>query len=528
MDYFCFRNFAFSFALLASVHLQGQTITTFAGNGTAGYVADGVEATATEINSPWGVAVDAAGNVYIGDSPNNRIRKVNTAGIISTIAGNGTAGFAGDGGQATDAMISNPSGVAVDAAGNIYIADNGNARIRKVSALGIITTIAGNGTPGYTGDGGAATSASITPPDGVAVDPTGNVYISSHWSVRRINTAGIISRFAGNGAFGYSGDGGPATNASVGESSDIETDRYGNVYFTDFLNHCARKVNASGIISTIAGNGTPGFWGDGGAATASMLDFPVGIDVDDAGNVYIGDRDNERLRMIDAHGVINTITGTGVNAYSGDGGAATAAKINKPHALAHDACGNLYFCDRVNNRVRMIADLPLHIAGIVTGRDTVCPGDTVQMNDFVTGGMWSLTNNTIAHIGSGGLVTGVIAGIDTVRYVVANPCFLDTAYRQIVVLAAATCALKNDLHGKGEHRLVIYPNPGNGTFTMRTGWNIAGMVELNVKSITGVVVQQLSLKAGEEQEVHLKLPPGVYFILASDGSHLAAERLVIQ
>ena len=203
----------------------GQNINTIAGTGTFGFSGDGSPATAAQFQYIWYSALGAGGSIFISDNSNHRIRKIDGAGNISTFAGDGLPGFSGDGGQATDAMISNPSGVAVDAAGNIYIADNGNARIRKVSALGIITTIAGNGTPGYTGDGGAATSASITPPDGVAVDPTGNVYISSHWSVRRINTAGIISRFAGNGAFGYSGDGGPATNASVGESSDIETDR---------------------------------------------------------------------------------------------------------------------------------------------------------------------------------------------------------------------------------------------------------------------------------------------------------------
>ncbi len=528
MDHFSFKAITVSLAIVLSVQVQGQTITTFAGNGTGGYVADGVAATATEINSPWGVAVDAVGNVYIGDSPNNRIRKVNTAGIISTFAGNGTAGYGGDGGQATDAMISNPSGVAIDGAGNIYIADNGNARIRKVSTLGIITTFAGNGTPGYTGDGAAATAASITPPDGIAADNAGNVYISSHWGVRKISTAGIISRFAGNGSFGYTGDGGPATNASVGESSDIEVDVYGNIYFTDFLNHCARMVNAAGIISTIAGTGTPGFWGDGGAATASMLDFPIGIDVDNAGNIFIGDRDNERVRMIDAHGNISTITGTGVNAYSGDGGAATAAKINKPHALAHDACGNLYICDRVNNRIRMITDLPLHIAGIVTGRDTVCAGDTLHMNDFVTGGFWSLTNNTIAHISAGGVVTGVTGGIDTVRYVVANPCYLDTAYKEVVVRSAASCALKQAQAIGGVKKLVVYPNPCNGVFTVRTGWGASAEVAVVVKNVTGEVVQRLSVRAGEEIPVRLNVPPGVYFVWVADGSHREVERIVIQ
>ena len=217
------------------------------------------------------MAVDASGNLYIADTGNNRIRKVSATGIITTVAGNGSAGYSGDGGPATSAQLDGPEGVAVDGSGNLYIADTCNNRIRKVSATGIITTVAGNGSAGYSGDGGPATSAQLSLPAGVAVDGSGNLYIadSGNNRIRKVSATGIITTVAGNGSPGYSGDGGPATSAQLNQPAGVAVDASGNLYIADSSNNRIRKVSATGIITTVAGNGFDGYSGDGGPATSA-------------------------------------------------------------------------------------------------------------------------------------------------------------------------------------------------------------------------------------------------------------------
>jgi len=327
-----------------------DTITTIAGTGVAGYSGDGGQATSTQLNFPLGVNVDAQGNVFVADTSNNRVRKIN-GGIITTIAGTGTAGFAGDGGQATSAQLNIPGGVAVDAQGNVYIADEDNHRVRKISG-GIITTVAGNGVAGYSGDGGQATSAQLNFPHGVTVDAQGNVFIvdTSNNRVRKVS-GGIITTVAGNGVAGFSGDGGQATSAQLNFPRQVAVDAQGNLYIADTVNHRVRKVTG-GVITTFAGTGVAGFSGDGGQATSAQLNFPRGVALDAAGNLYIAD-DNSRIRKVSG-GVITTIAGTGVAGFSGDGGQATSAQLNFPWGLAVDASGNLYIGDYTNNRVREI------------------------------------------------------------------------------------------------------------------------------------------------------------------------------
>jgi sugar lactone lactonase YvrE len=246
------------------------------------------------------VAVDSSGNIYIADTYNERIRKVSTSGIITTVAGNGAATFSGDGGAATSAELHGPSGVAVDSSGNIYIADTYNERIRKVSTSGIITTVAGNGTGGYSGDGGAATSAELYYPSGVAVDSSGNIYIADRNNdrIREVSTSGIITTVAGNGTWGYSGDSGAATSAELYGPSGVAVDSSGNIFFVEDGNNRVRKVSASGIITTVAGNGTGGYSGDGGVATSAELYTPYGVAVDSSGNIYIADLNNNRIRKV--------------------------------------------------------------------------------------------------------------------------------------------------------------------------------------------------------------------------------------
>ena len=280
-------------------------MTTVAGNGTQGFSGDGGAATSAELYGPGVVAVDSAGNLYIAELYNNRIRKVAAdTGTISTVAGNGTPGFSGDGGAATSAELNLAAGVAVDGAGNLYIADFNNNRIRRVAAnTGTISTVAGNGTPGYSGDGDAATSAELNGPGGVTVDSAGNLYIPdlNNDRIRKVAAStGTISTVAGNGTQGHSGDGGLATNAELYQPDGVAVDDAGNLYIADTNNHRIRKVAVgTGTISTVAGNGTLGYSGDGGAATSAELNLPFGVSLDGPGNLYIADFGNERIRKVD-------------------------------------------------------------------------------------------------------------------------------------------------------------------------------------------------------------------------------------
>jgi len=349
-----------------------QIINTFAGNGSYSFF-NGVAATATGLNLPTSVAVDGFGNVFIDDGNNFRVRKVNSMGIISTIAGTGTVGYSGDGGPATAANLNYPRDIAFDGSGNMYIADNVNNVIRKVNTAGIISTFAGTGTAGYTGDGGAATSAELYNPMGVAIDGSGNVYIGDHFNhvVRKVNGSGIISTFAGNGINGYSGDGGPATAAELGLPVGITFDATGNLYIGDGYDGALRKVNTSGVISTFAGNGTYGSSGDGGPATLAAVS-PADVAVDHWGNVYFADDNFGRIRKVNTSGFISTYAGTGAYDYCCDGGPATVAKLAGPYGVAVDAIGRVYIADTYNGRVRAVSRPPLLFTGGSPESLTIC------------------------------------------------------------------------------------------------------------------------------------------------------------
>jgi len=330
-----------------------NVITTIAGNGINAFAGDGGAATNASVSRPAAMAMDVAGNLYIADSDNNRIRKVDTNGFITTVAGY-SAGYSGDGGAATNAKLFYPYGVAMDTVGNLYIADSINNRVRVVDTNGIIRTVAGNGIAAYAGDGGAATNASLNTPWSVTADAVGNLFIvdTANNRIRKVATNGIITTVAGNGTYGYSGDGGPATNANLSSPRGVAVDSVGSLYIADYENNCVRRVGTNGIITTVAGNGSSGNSGDGGRATNATFQYTAGVALDAAGNLYIVDTGNCRIRKVVTNGIITTVVGNGSAGYTGDGGAPTNASLYFPYGVMSDAVGNVYIGDTANYRVR--------------------------------------------------------------------------------------------------------------------------------------------------------------------------------
>jgi sugar lactone lactonase YvrE len=332
------------------------TITTVAGTGVADFGGDAGQGTAALINNPFFIALDSAGNLLIADQFNNRIRKLATDGTITTVAGTGTGSFTGDGAAATSATIHDPCGIVVDSSGNIYFSDTFNAVVRKITSSGIISTFAGTGAPGATGDGAAATLASLDHPIGLALDSTGRLYIAdtANSKIRMVATDGTISTVAGTGVVGSVGDGGPAINALLNRPQGIALDAAGNLYIADSANHLIRKVTTDGNITTVAGNGNASFSGDGGPATQASLWYPKGLLVDAAGNLLIVDSFNSRIRMVAPNGTITTVAGSGIIGNQGDGGAALQAQFRFPSGVALAASGKLYIADTQNSRIRLL------------------------------------------------------------------------------------------------------------------------------------------------------------------------------
>ena len=343
-----------SFTTQAGPAQAGYIILTVAGNGSTGVLGDGGPATSASLYEPEGVAVDAAGNLYIADTNFNRIRKVSADGTISTVAGNGSDGYLGDGGPATIAVLNLPNEVAVDAAGNLYIADTHNSRIRMVTPAGTITTFAGGGSGNGLGDGGPATSAMLYWPNGVLMSAGGTLYIGDTYDhrVREVTSNGIITTLAGTGSQGYGGDGGPAASAQLNQPGGLAMDPAGNVYVADSGNNRVRKIAPDGTITTVAGCGCAGPLGDGGPATSASLAWPSGVAVDAAGNLYIADYENNRVRRVDPSGTIRTVAGNGMGGFSGDGGPAASAELWYPGDVAVDAVGDVFIADGGNFMVR--------------------------------------------------------------------------------------------------------------------------------------------------------------------------------
>jgi hypothetical protein len=363
------------------------TILTVAGNGISAFGGDGRPAVTARLPNPIYVAVDAADNFYVVDNIVNRIRKVDVkTGIISTVAGStiidairsllppfGTgAGFAGDGGPATAALLNVPQEMVVDASGNLYISDSRNHRVRKVDVSGVISTVAGSGAVGlgkgsFSGDGGPATSATLNGPRGVAVDAAGNLYIADalNQRVRKVSPDGIITTVAGGGT-GAVTDGAKATEVALSRPRTLAVDGAGSLFVGDGGLNRIVKVSPAGVISLVAGNGTAGFSGDGGPATEAQFNSPAPrLALDRAGNLYFSDLGNQRIRKVGAEGIISIVAGTGERGFAGDGGPATAARLDGPFGVAIDAAGNLYIAVNANNRIRKV--IGIAAPGLVGG-----------------------------------------------------------------------------------------------------------------------------------------------------------------
>ncbi len=412
-------------------------ITTVAGNGSWVYQQDGVAATTAPIFLPMGEATDAAGNLYLCDSSNNRVRKVDvTTGLISTIAGNGEVGFSGDNGPATNAAISAPSSIVLDGSGNIYFTDSANHAVRMVNSLtGIITTIAGLGNQqGYSGDGGLAVAAKLNSPYGLAFDAAGNLYIADTGNsvIRKLTvTTGVITTVAGTGVAGYKGDGGPATAAKLNSPWGITFGGNGNLYIADLNNNVVRQINVTGIISTVAGTGTPGFTGDGSIATVATLNGPAGIAVDVAGNVYIADSGNNRIRKVNATtGIISTLAGVSNESFIGDGGNSNMAGLYGPYSLFLDESGSLYVSDMFHNRIRRISSNTALLQYQTIRVNRTSPS---QPETFENDGNTDLTVTSVNPGSNAALDSSISTCISGLVLSVGAPCILGVEFAPTVV-----------------------------------------------------------------------------------------------
>jgi len=441
--------FATFFLLLTFGYAKAQIIGTIAGNGSASYCGDGGAATNACLNSVWGLTVDKQGNVYLADRDNNRIRKVDAAGNITTFAGiGGTGSYNGDNIPATSAALNYCTGVAADRIGNIYIADVNNYRIRKVNTLGIITTVVGNGISGFSGDGSQATAAQFDGSTDMGFDSIGNMYISDggNLRIRKIDTSGIITTIGGTGVAGFSGDNGLAVNAQMNPTNEITADKYGNVYFHDgdvgSVHSRIRKIDTNGIITTLTGDSS-GYSGDGGLAINAKIFGALVIAVDKSGNVFFADLLNNRIRMINGStDIINTVIGTGVNGFNGDGHTALNTEINYPYGVTFDNNGYLYFSDNGN--------------GIIRKTDI-----TVGIQQF-----------------------------------------------------------KNDI------QLTVYPNPSNGNFAVETNYTTEKQ-NLQLFDVTGKMVlsQTLNNKANINAS---SLDNGVYFLQVKTNQNISTQKVIVQ
>jgi trimeric autotransporter adhesin len=496
----------FFFLFFLNFSCFSQIITTIAGTGVSSYTGDNGPAINATFSEPQCVMLDDTGNVYVVDEDDNVIRKINSAGIINTIIGTGGIGFSGDNGPAFSAKIDHPGGCAIDRKGNIYIADTYNHVVRKVNQAGIISTIAGHGTiSGYGGDEGPGTAAYLNFPEMVAVDKTGNVYVTdaSNNRIRKIDTTGIITTIAGIGTGAYSGDNGPATLAELYYPTGIVVDTStGTIYIGDANNNAVRKIDTSGIITTFAGTGVMGYSGNGGLATSAKLNQPQGVTIDTAGTVYISDGGNNVIRKVNTAAIISTYVGRHSAGFSGDGGPAFLARIFNPPGITVDVTGNLYIAEYYNSRVRKVSFCPVPLNFAISGTFSLCVGDSVTLAaSGATTYTWSLNADSAL---SASVVVKPLA--DTTYYVVGvtDPCAsIDSAKVTVI-----TCG--SGIDESVEKVITVYPNPATNILHLEMNLTDDNFFEMYNSS--GQKVKSDKIKNVNKEIDISDLIKGVYFM----------------
>ena len=479
------------------------SVSVFAGNNTYGFTGDGFAATAAELAGPDGIAFDASGNFFIADNGNNRIRKVSTAGLISTYAGGTTTGY-GDGGLAINAQFNGPVWVTKDAVGNLYISDANANRVRKVNASGIISTYAGMETAGSTGDGGPASAAQLYYPYTTDFDNAGNFYVCDAGAnvIRKVNPSGIISTIAGNPtSFGFGGDGGPATASVLNGPIDIKVDAQNRIYICDRINRRIRMIDTTGIITTIAGNGTSGYTGDGGQATAAELSSPHGIVFDATGNLYFADANKCVVRKITPAGIISTIAGSGTYGFSGDSGPATLAKLAYPSSLAIDSAGNLFVSDEDNSCIRKI--------------------DASGTINTVIG-----TGSVFGFSGDGGPASAAEMnqqyGITLDQF--GNMYIADWGNHRIRKVIYNLSVMPVDIHGEA---MSIYPNPNNGSFTVNVQSQTDEETNMSVTDVSGKLLASRIINTNVPATINLDVPDGIYIVSVSLKKGRVSKKVIL-
>jgi hypothetical protein len=498
-----------SFQLTAS----SQIVTTVAGDGSLSYTGNGGAATLAGIGNMNEITIDISGNYYFTEY-NNTIRKVSSSGIISTIAGIGLAGFSGDSGLATNAQINYSKAVAIDKFGNVFISDNSNHRIRKINiTTGVITTIAGNGTAGFSGDGYPAIFASLNYPCGICFDTLGNLYIADHLNnrIRKIDTLGIITTVVGTGVQGYNGDGGLADTAQIVLPYGIHCDKLNNLYIC--TGYKVRKVDAlSHIITTFAGNGNSGFSGDGGHADTATLLYIVAVTSDTWRNVYI--TDEHRIRKVDTNGIISTVVGNGIGAYNGDGGLADTTEIWTALGVAVDICNNLYISDNGNNRIRKVW---FNIDSTFTASIAISPNDTVSIGTTTT---YTATTSSIMTSNYQWVKNGVHVGSNS-KYYTDTAANMDNVY---CIVTARTCSgifttdTTNTIHAvvvpdgvtttPTANAVKVYPNPAKEIVNIE----VNNQTDYRITALQGAEKQRGVLCKGANTVSLQGLASGVYVL----------------
>jgi hypothetical protein len=509
--------------MLCNSIIHAQNINTVAGGGTS--LGDGGPATMGQLGLIASTAIDSAGNIYIADINNHRIRKVDVAtNTITTICGNGTAAFSGDGGPALAAQLNSPQHLAFDKSWNLYVSDVLNRRIRKIDLSGTITTVAGNGIMAYSGDGGMATAASVYTPQGIAFDGNGNLYYADMggFCVRKIDLSGIITTYAGNGTYGYSGDAGGALLAQLKSPRSLTFDTANNLYIADADNNRIRKVDAtSGFISTYAGNATGGYTGDEIPATASGLSAPFGVYFHNNGTLYIADRSNHRVRTVDNSGIIHTVTGSGTNGFSGDGGVATLCQLYFPMGVTIDKCGNLYIADHQNMRIRKVTFNPYATPTVsLAAVASAAAGTTVTVTATIAAGTGAYTIQWYRN-------SVPVATTTTPTYTYTKPPGTDTITATIAPAvgycsapATATAILVAELpvgidNPTGPAPLLLYPNPTHAVLHLQAATPI---LQATLHTITGSMVHTTTPGTHTTTIDIAALPPGMY-LLRINGLH---------